>query len=225
LPTRTRPIPARLARRSTMGSKPFRSRDIRSCSRGLGGDGGMSPQTRLLNLKRSLSFIAVAALTAISAAAGPFPDYNQGIQSNDARIVGWATGWQDTSIRHQQRRILPQYTGQSDSIDNAILGAPTISHRTAPRNTCWRWVMEVRLLSRLAGHPNSPGGNFAVFENAFLDSSSALAGRGGGTNYVYFNSDTNRCPWRAATTSCGPNWRSWTCPRMTPTGRDFQRRT
>jgi hypothetical protein len=42
--------------------------------------------------------------------------------------------------------------------------------------------------------PNGPGWNFAVFENSFLDSSFALAGRGGGTNYVYDNSGTNLVP-------------------------------
>ncbi|HUJ72659.1 MAG TPA: hypothetical protein VLZ30_10460, partial [Verrucomicrobiae bacterium] len=42
--------------------------------------------------------------------------------------------------------------------------------------------------------PNHSGWNFAVFNNAFLDNSSALASRGGGTNYVYYNSGTNLVP-------------------------------
>ena len=53
--------------------------------------------------------------------------------------------------------------------------------------------------------PEWSGWNFAVFNNAFLDSSAALADRDGGTNYVYYNRARIWCLWRAATTSCGPN--------------------
>ena len=61
-----------------------------------------------------------AALTAISAAAGPFPDYNQGILSNDARIVSWATGWQDyIHPDPSSGGFCHNNAGQSDSISNA----------------------------------------------------------------------------------------------------------
>jgi hypothetical protein len=137
-----------------------------------------------------------AALTAISAAAGPFPDYNQGIQSNDVRIVGWATGWQDyIQPDSSSGGYSHNNAGQSDSISNAVLGAPT----DFTMNGTTKHVLSLGHGSSITVTfggpiPSGPGWNFAVFENSFLDNSSALASRGGGTNYVYFNNGTNLVP-------------------------------
>jgi hypothetical protein len=147
-------------------------------------------------VKRQLAFTVAAALTAISAAAGPFPDYNQGILSNDARIVSWATGWQNyVQPDPSSGGYCHNNAGQTNSIDNAILGAPT----DFTLNGTTKHVLALGHASSITVMfggpiPRGSGWNFAVFENAFLDSSSALAGRGGGTNYVYYNNGTNLVP-------------------------------
>jgi hypothetical protein len=149
-----------------------------------------------LILKKLPITVAVAALGIVSAAAGPFPDYNQGTLSNDVRIVGWATGWQDyVQPDSSSGGYAHNNSGQSDSISNAVLGAPadfTVNGTT-------KHVLALGHGSSITltfGQPvpNYSGWDFAVFDNAFLDSSAALAGRGGGTNYVYYNSGTNLMP-------------------------------
>lgn len=144
-------------------------------------------------LKKQLAFTTAAALTVFSAAAGQFPDYNQGVLSNDARIVGWATGWQDY-IRPNPSSggFCHNNSNQTDSINNAVLGAPTdftmngttkhllaLGHGASITLTFGRSI------------PNRPGWNFAVFNNAFLSADPDLADRGGGTNYVYYQNGIN----------------------------------
>jgi hypothetical protein len=149
-----------------------------------------------LNLKKLLAIAMATALCAASAAAGPFPDYNQGIQSNDVRIVGWATGW----LNYIQPDPLSggychNNAGLSDSISNAVLGAPTDFTQDGTTKHVLALGHDSSITVTFGGPiPNGLGWNFAVFENAFLDSSAALAGRGGGTNYVYYNSGTNLVP-------------------------------
>jgi len=137
-----------------------------------------------------------AALSLASAVAGPFPDYNQGIQSNDARIVSWAAGWQDyIQPDSSSGGYCHNNAGQSDSISNAVLGAPTDFTLSGTTKHVLTLGHGSSITVTFGGPvPNSPGANFAVFVNAFLDSSAALAGRGGGTNFVYFNSGTNLVP-------------------------------
>jgi hypothetical protein len=147
-------------------------------------------------LKKQLAITAAATLTVFNAAAGPFPDYNQGILSNDARIVGWAAGWQDY-IRPNPSSggFCHNNSNQSDSIDNAILGAPTdftmngttkhllaLGHGASITLTFGRSI------------PNRPGWDFAVYNNTFLSAAPDLIDRGGGTNFVYYNNGTNRVP-------------------------------
>jgi hypothetical protein len=147
-------------------------------------------------LKKQLAITAAAALTVFSAAAGPFPDYNQGILSNDTRIVGWATGWQDFIRPHPTSGgFCHNNNNQSNSIDSAILGAPTdftmngtTKHLLALGHGASITVTFGRSI------PNRPGWDFAVFNNTFLSASPDLGARGGGTNYVFFNSGTNRVP-------------------------------
>ena len=137
-----------------------------------------------------------AAWIAINAAAGPFADYNQGVLSNDARITGWATGWQDF-IRPNPTSggYCHNNSNQSDSIDNAILGAPsdfTLNGTTRHVLALGHGASIVLTFGRAI--PNRPGWNFAVFNNAFLSASPALADRGGGTNFVLYQSGTNLVP-------------------------------
>lgn len=147
-------------------------------------------------LKTQLAITAAVALSAFSAIAGPFPDYNSGILSNDARIVGWATGWQNyIQPDPSSGGYTHNNSGQSDSINNAILGAPA----DFTMNGTTKHVLALGHASSITltfGRPipNHSGWNFAVFNNSFLDNSSALAGRGGGTNYVHYNSGTNLVP-------------------------------
>jgi len=147
-------------------------------------------------VKKQLAIIAAVTLGALNAAAGPFPDYNQGILSNDARIVGWATGWQDyIQPDPSSGGYTHNNSGQSDSINNAILGPPA----DFTMNGTTKHVLALGHASSITltfggPIPNHSGSNFAVFNNSFLDNSSALAGRGGGTNYVYYNSGTNLVP-------------------------------
>jgi hypothetical protein len=147
-------------------------------------------------LKTRLAIIAAMALSALNAAAGPFPDYNEGILSNDARIIGWATGWQDyIHPDSSSGGYCHNNNGQTDSIDNAVLGAPT----DFTMNGTTKHILALGHGSSITltfGRPipNHSGWNFAVFNNAFLDTSPALAGRGGGTNYVYYNNGTNLVP-------------------------------
>jgi hypothetical protein len=156
----------------------------------------MSSQTETLILKKSLAIIMAAALGATGAAAGPFPDYNQGILSNDARIVGWATGWQDyIHPDPSSGGYCHNSAGQSDSIDNAILGAPTDFTMNGTTDHVLALGHASSITVTFGGPiPSGAGWNFAVFENSFLDNSSALAGRGGGTNYVHDNNGTNLVP-------------------------------
>jgi hypothetical protein len=144
-------------------------------------------------LRKPLAIIIAVALGATGAAAGPFPDYNQGILSNDARIVGWATGWQDyLHPNPSSGGYCHNSAGQSDSINNAILGAPTDFTQNGTTDHVLALGHASSITVTFSGPiPSGSGWNFAVFENAFLDSSSALASRGGGTNYVYDNSGTN----------------------------------
>ncbi len=137
-----------------------------------------------------------AALTAISAVAGLFPDYNQGIQSNDARIVGWATGWLNyIQPDPNSGGYCHNNSGQSDSISNAVLGAPTDFTMNGTTKHLLALGHGSSITVTFGGPiPSGPGWNFAVFNNAFLAMSSALASRGGGTNYVYYNSGTNLVP-------------------------------
>jgi hypothetical protein len=137
-----------------------------------------------------------AALTSISAAAGPFPDYNQGILSNDARIVGWATGWQDyVQPDPSSGGFSHNNSNQTDSIDNAVLGAPT----DFTLNGTTKHVLSLGhgasiTLTFGQAVPRQGGWNFAVFNNAFLSMASGLINRGGGTNYVYDGQGTNLAP-------------------------------
>ncbi|HVM61796.1 MAG TPA: hypothetical protein VMV72_13120 [Verrucomicrobiae bacterium] len=147
-------------------------------------------------MKGPLAIILAAALGVASATAGSFPDYNQGIRSNDARIVGWATGWQDyIQPDPSSGGYCHNNAGQSDSISNAVLGAPA----DFTMNGTTKHVLALGHASSITVTfggpiPSGPGWNFAVFENSFLDMSSALAGRSGGTNFVYDNSGTNLVP-------------------------------
>jgi hypothetical protein len=149
-----------------------------------------------LTLKKLLAITMAAALGVAGAAAGPFPDYNQGIQSNDARIVGWATGWLNyIQPDPSSGGYCHDNAGQSDSISNAVPGAPTDFTMNGTTKHVLALGHGSSITVTFGGPiPNGPGWNFAVFENSFLDMSSALAGRGGGTNYVYFNSGTNLVP-------------------------------
>ena len=154
----------------------------------------MAPQTISPILKKRLAITAVAALTVFRAAAGPFPDYDQGVLSNDARIVGWATAWQDY-IRPDPSSggYCHDNSNQSNSIDNAILGAPTdftMSGTTKHVLVLGHGASITVTFGR--SMPDGPGWNFAVFNNTFLSTSLDLINRGGGTNYVYFNSGTDR---------------------------------
>lgn len=149
-----------------------------------------------MNLKRQLALTIAAVLTAVSAVAGPFPDYNQGILSNDARIVGWATSWQD----HVQPDPLSggfchNNSNQTDSIDHAVLGAPTdftLNGTTKHILALGRGGSITLTFGRPV--PRQSGWNFAVFNNAFLSTAPDLVDRGGGTNYVHDNSGTNLVP-------------------------------
>jgi hypothetical protein len=139
---------------------------------------------------------AAAVLTVFSAAAGPFTDYNQGIISNDARITGWATGWQDF-VRPDPASggFCHDNNNQAGSIDAAVLGAPTdftLDGTTKHVLALGRGGSIVLSFGRAI--PNRPGWNLAVFNNAFLSASPALAERGGGTNFVFYQSGTNRVP-------------------------------
>jgi hypothetical protein len=147
-------------------------------------------------LNKPLAIITAVALTATSAAAGPFPDYNQGIQSNDVRITGWATGWLNyIQPDPASGGYSHDNAGQSDSISNAVLGAPSNFTMDGTTEHVLALGHGASITVTFGGPiPYGPGGNFAVFENSFLDNSSALAGRGGGTNFVYFNSGTNLVP-------------------------------
>jgi hypothetical protein len=150
----------------------------------------------LLILKKGLAITTAVALRAFSAAAGPFPDYNQGALSNDARIIGWVSGWQDyIHLNSASGGYCHNNNGQPDSIDNAVLGAPA----DFTMNGTTKHVLALGHGSSITltfGRPipNHSGWNFAVFNNAFLDTSPALAGRGGGTNYAYYASGTNLVP-------------------------------
>ena len=147
-------------------------------------------------MKTRLAITAAAALSVFSAAAGPFPDYNQGILSNDARIVGWATGWQDyIQPNPSSGGYCHNNNGQPDSITNAVLGAPT----DFTMNGTTKHILALGHGSSITltfdrPIPNGPGWDFAVFNNAFLSADPDLADRGGGTNYVFYNSGTNRVP-------------------------------
>lgn len=147
-------------------------------------------------MKKPLAIVMAVALSVVSAAAGPFPDYNQGIQSNDVRIVGWATGWLNyIQPDPNSGGYCHNSAGQSDSISNAILGPPTDFTMNGTTDHVLALGHGSSITVTFGGPiPNGSGWNFAVFENSFLDSSAALAGRGGGTNYVYFNSGTNLVP-------------------------------
>ena len=138
----------------------------------------------------------VTALTAVSAAAGPFPDYNQGILSNDARIVSWATGWQNyIQPDPASGGFSHDNSNQSNSIDNAVLGAPT----DFTLNGTTKHVLSLGhgasiTLTFGQSVPRQGSWNFAVFNNAFLSTAPGLANRGGGTNYVYDGQGTNLIP-------------------------------
>ena len=144
-------------------------------------------------MRKPFTLIAAVALPVFSATAGQFPDYNQGILSNDARIVSWATGWQDyVQPDTYSGGYCHNNGGQIDSVSNAVLGTPT----DFTMNGTTKHVLALGHGSSITltfgrSIPNGPGWNFAVFNNAFLDMSSALADRGGGTNYVHYNSGTN----------------------------------
>lgn len=147
-------------------------------------------------MKRQLAFTVAAALTAISAAAGPFPDYNQGILSNDARIVSWATGWQDyVQPDTNSGGFSHNNSNQVDSIDHAILGAPTdftISGTTKHVLSLGHGASITLTFGQPV--PRQGGWNFAVFNNAFLSTAPGLVGRSGGTNFVYDGHGTNLAP-------------------------------
>ncbi len=134
-----------------------------------------------------------AALIAVSAAAGPFPDYNQGILSNDARIVGWATGWQDfIQPDPASGGFAHNNSNQIDSIDQAILGAPTdftLNGTTKHVLSLGHGASITLTFGRAV--PRQGNWSFAVFNNAFLSTAPGLDGRGGGTNYVYNGLGTN----------------------------------
>ncbi|MEI6085718.1 MAG: hypothetical protein WCS70_15650 [Verrucomicrobiota bacterium] len=143
-----------------------------------------------------MAITAAVVLIAVNAMAGPFADYNQGIRSNDVRITGWATGWQDY-IRPNPAGggYCHNNSNQLDSIDNAILGAPTdftlngtTKHVLALGHGASITVSFGRAI------PYRAGWNFAVFNNSFPSAAPALAERGGGTNYVYYQSGTNLVP-------------------------------
>jgi hypothetical protein len=137
-----------------------------------------------------------AALIAVSAVAGPFPDYNQGILSNDTRIIGWATGWQDyVQPDPSSGGFSHNNSNQTDSISNAILGAPT----DFTLNGTTKHVLSLghgASITLTFGQPIPRQGswNFAVFNNAFLSTAPGLINRGGGTNYVYDGQGTNLAP-------------------------------
>jgi hypothetical protein len=147
-------------------------------------------------LKKLLAFTMAAALTAVGAAAGPFPDYNQGILSNDARIVGWATGWQNYVQPHPfSGGFCHDNSNQSNSIDSAVLGAPT----DFTLNGTTKHLLSLghgASITLTFGQPILRQGswNFAVFNNAFLSTAPGLVSRGGGTNYVYDGHGTNLAP-------------------------------
>ena len=147
-------------------------------------------------MSRHLVIAVGLALATVHAVAGPFPDYDQGIASNDVRIVGWATGWQDY-VRPDPSSggYCHNNSNQIDSIDNAILGAPadfTLSGTTKHLLALGHGASITLTFGRQV--PHGPGWDFAVFNNAFQSMSPDLADRAGGTNYVYFNSGTNRVP-------------------------------
>ncbi len=157
-----------------------------------------------------------AALTAISAAAGPFPDYNQGILSNDARIVSWATGWQDyIQPDPSSGGFSHNNSNETDSISNAILGAPT----DFTLNGTTKHVLSLGhgasiTLTFGQAVPRQGGWNFAVFNNAFLSTAPGLVNRGGGTNYVYDGQGTNLVP-----VARGNNF-IWTKPALVDVSSD-----
>jgi len=156
----------------------------------------VSAQIEPVTLKKFLAISVVAALGTAGATAGPFPDYNQGIQSNDARIVGWASGWLNyIQPDPSSGGYCHNNADQSDSISNAILGAPADFSVNGTTEHVLALGHGASITITFGGSvPYGPAGNFAVFGNAFLDMSSALAGRGGGTNHVYYNSGTNLVP-------------------------------
>ena len=147
-------------------------------------------------MKRFLAVVGAAAWGAFHAAAGPFADYNAGIHANDVRIVGWATGWQDY-IRPNPASggYCHDNSGNMSTIDNAILGAPTdftLNGTTKHVLSLGRGASITLTFGRPV--PNRSGPDFAVFENAFRSGSPYLTDRGGGTNWVYYESGTNLVP-------------------------------
>ncbi len=147
-------------------------------------------------MKTFVALAAAAALTALNAVAGPFADYNEGVPYNDVRIIGWASGWQDfVRPNPASGGYCHDNNNQPGSIDAAVLGAPTdftLNGTTKHVLALGRGGSIVLTFGRAI--PNRPGWNFAVFNNAFLSASPALAERGGGTNYVYYQSGTNLVP-------------------------------